>query len=245
VRFHRITVHLLELRWLLLLPLPALLLWRRLDAVSLRLVRLCLGWLAVAGIAVSAPGFFFNHYFLILLPPLSVLSAVGVLAAARFAAPGRVRLLAGAMVMAVASGPFLANLHFRLAPGFHMNLPDISTRVARAILAEKRPGDVVFVANAQPVVYFLTGSSLPTRFPFPAHLTGAFGDLAGVNMDAEVARVLATRPRFIVQSVAYWGGVRPAAAALIEAALAADYEPMANFRGDVGPVVIHRLRETP
>lgn len=243
VQAHRITVHLLELRWLLLLPLAALLLWRRLDAVSQRLMRLGLGWLAVGALAVSAPGFFFDHYFLILLPPLSVMSAIGVLAVARFVAPGRVPLVMGVLVAAVASAPFLVHLQMHLAPGFHLNLPDVSTRVARAIRAEMRPGDVVFVANAQPVIYFLTGSPLPTRFPFPAHLTGGFGNLAGVNMDAEVARVLETRPRFIVRSVAYWGGVRPAASALIEAALAAHYTPMASFRGEVGPVVIHRLRE--
>lgn len=128
-------------------------------------------------------------------------------------------------------------------PGLHLGLPDTPTRIADAIRAEMRPGDVVFVANSQPVIYFLTGSPLPTRFPFPAHLTGAFGDLAGVNMDAELARVLATRPRFIVQDIQHWYGVRPEARALIAASLAAEYEPMAPFSNPHGAVMIHRLRE--
>lgn len=245
VKRHRLTVHLLEMHWLWLLPLPALLLYRRLEPDLLRLARLGLGWTAVAAVAVVGPGYYFNHYFLILMPPLALLSAVGAFAAARFVAPARVGLVAGALVASVAAGPFLFDLRERLLPGLHLGLPDTPTRVATAIQAQMRPGDVVFVANSQPVIYFLTGSPLPTRFPFPAHLTGAFGDLAGVNMDAEVARVLATRPRFIVQDQGYWGGVRPAAATLIEAALAAHYTPMAMFRGGAGPVVIHRLREAP
>jgi hypothetical protein len=242
---HRIAVHLLEMRWLWLLPLPALLLLRRLEPDLLRLTWIGLAWLAVAVLAAAAPGYFFNHYFLILMPPLALLSAVGAFAAARFLAPARVGLVAGALVVSVAAGPVLFDLRQRLVPGFDLGLPDTPARVAGAIQAEMRPGDVVFVANSQPVIYFLTGSPLPTRFPFPAHLTGAFGDLAGVNMDAEVARVLAMRPRFIVQDQGYWGGVRPAAAGLIEAALAEHYAPMAAFRGDAGPVVIHRLREAP
>lgn len=243
VTLHRISVHMLEMRWLWLLPLPALLLWRHLPGEWRHLLLFGLGWTAVAGLAVAAPGYFFDHYFLIFLPPLSLLSALGIFAAARVLAGARSRIVAAVLVLAMAADPFLFDLRLRLLPGLHLGLPDSSMQAAAAILAEKRPGDVIFAANAQPILYFLTGSPLPTRFPFPAHLTGAFGDLAGVNMDAEVARVLETRPRFIVRDMGYWDEVRPAAAALVEAALARDYAPMAEFRGRRGMVVIHRLRE--
>jgi len=243
ITWHRISMHLLEMRGLWLLPLVTLLLWRRLDAPLRRLAGLGFLWLGVALLAVAAPGYFFNHYFLILVPPLALLSAVGAFGVARFLAPLRTGLVAGALVAVVGANATLFDLRERLTPGLHLGLPDTPTQAAAAIRAEMRPGDVVFVANSQPVIYFLTGSSLPTRFPFPAHLTGAFGDLAGVNMDAEVARVLGTNPRFLVQDTGYWGGVRPEAARLIEAALAARYEAMAAFRTRSGQVVVHRLRE--
>lgn len=240
---HRVSLILLEMRWLWLLPIPALLLWRHLSPVHRRLTSLGLAWLAVAALAVAVPGHFFDHYFLMLLPPLALLSAIGILGAAVYLAPVRWRLLAGVVVVAMMLDPFLFDMRRRIMPGLHLGLPDTPTRVADAIRAEMRPGDVVFVANSQPVIYFLTGSPLPTRFPFPAHLTGAFGDLAGVNMDAELARVLATRPRFIVQDVQYWQGVRPEARALIAASLGAEYAPMAPFDNPLGPVMVHRLRE--
>lgn len=249
--WHRITVYLLEMRWLLLLPLPALLLFPRLDADLRRLTLFGLLWLAVAALAVAAPGHFFAHYFLILTPPLAVLSAAGAFAAARFVAPGRAGhvapartgLVALTLIGVVAAGPFAFDLRERLVPGFHMGLPDASARVASAIRAEMQPGDVVFVANHQPVIYFLTGSPLPTRFPFPAHLTGAFGNLAGEDMDAEVARVMATRPRFVVLDRGYWFMVRPGAERVISATLAADYTLAHSIPGQPGAVEIHRLRE--
>jgi hypothetical protein len=283
VVLHRITVYLLEMRWLLLLPVPALLLLPRLDPDLRRLTRFGLLWLAVAVPAVAAPGYFFSHYFLILMPPLAVLSAAGAFAAARFVAPGRAevvapgraeveapgraevvapgraeveapgraeveapgraRLMALTLIGVIAAGPLAFDLRARLVPGFHMGMPDTPTRVSSAIRAEMRPGDVVFVVNSQPVIYFLTVSPLPTRFPFPAHLTGAFGRLAGQDMDAEVARIMATRPRFVVVDREYWFMMRPAAERLVSAALAADYTLAHSFPGDPGLVEVFRLEE--
>lgn len=240
---HRVSLILLEMHWLFVLPIPALLLLRHLSPVLRHLTWFGFAWFAVAVLAVAVPGHYFDHYFLILLPPLVLLSAVGIFGAATYASPVRGPLLAGGVVVAMMLNPFLFDLRKRIMPGLHLGLPDTPTRIADAIRAEMRPGDVVFVANSQPVIYFLTGSPLPTRFPFPAHLTGAFGDLAGVNMDAELARVLATRPRFIVQDIQHWYGVRPEARALIAASLDAEYEPMAPFGNPHGPVMIHRLRE--
>jgi hypothetical protein len=199
-------------------------------------------WLAVAVVAVAAPGHFFAHYFLILMPPLAVLSAVGAFAAARFVAPARSGLVALTMMGVVAAGPLLFDLRERLVPGLHMGMPDASARVAAAIRAEMRPGDVVFVANHQPVVYFLTGSPLPTRFPFPAHLTGGFANLAGEDMDAEVARIMATRPRFVVLDRGYWHTMRPGAERVISPILAADYTLAHRISSSPGPIEIHRLR---
>jgi len=242
--WHRITVYLLEMRWLLLLPLPALLLFTQLDADLRRLTRFGLLWLPVAALAVAAPGYFFAHYFLILMPPLAVLSAAGAFAAARFVAPTRTGLVALTLMGVVAAGPLAFDLRERLAPGFHMGMPDVSARVTAAIRADMRPGDVVFVANHQPVIYFLTGSPLPTRFPFPPHLTGGFANLAGEDMDAEVARIMATRPRFIVLDRGYWPMVRPGAERLISAALAADYTLAHSIPSRPGAIEIHRRRES-
>ena len=64
-------------------------------------------------------------------------------------------------------------------------------------------GECLFVFDGEPILYHLTGSCLPTRFAFPTHLndqreTGAIG----VDQVAELRRVLATRPAYIVQATA-------------------------------------------
>ncbi|MEI6162328.1 MAG: hypothetical protein WCP77_21050, partial [Roseococcus sp.] len=75
--FWRITLAALAFRWLMVLALPALVLpWS--DPLLRRLTFFALGWFAVACLAVAGPGFFFPHYFLILLPPLSLPAAIGV-----------------------------------------------------------------------------------------------------------------------------------------------------------------------
>ncbi|WP_270939443.1 hypothetical protein, partial [Falsiroseomonas oryzae] len=48
-----------------------------------------LAWLGAAVLAVVAPGKFYDHYFLILLPPLCLLAAFGLAALARLALRAR------------------------------------------------------------------------------------------------------------------------------------------------------------
>jgi 4-amino-4-deoxy-L-arabinose transferase-like glycosyltransferase len=100
----------------------ALLLWPWLATTRRRLVGLCLVWLAVPlsfNLLVWGP--VWNHYFLQYLPPLALLTAVGVdesgrLAAARWGRPG-LRLapliLVGALLVALA---WHARLQLKLDP---------------------------------------------------------------------------------------------------------------------------------
>ena len=75
-----------------------------------------------------------------------------------------------------------------------------------------------------------------------AHLTGGFGQVADIDTDAEVARVLAARPRFVVVDRGWWDGVRPGAAALITRALEESYDLAATVAEERGPVEIWRAR---
>lgn len=240
--FWRITMAMLALRWLLVLSLPALLLAPR-DPVLRRLLLLALLWLLVAALAVAGPGFFFPHYFLIVMAPLSLLAAIGAHAFATFVGGARLRLGLAALVAFVAVDSVATDLYARLGRGFAMNLPDTPRRMAALMNDELQPGDTIFVPNYQPVVYFLTEARLPTRFPFPVHLTGGFANLAGVDMDAEVARILATRPRFIVLDRTEWFAMRPSAMSMLTEALEEFYELAASFAEERGPIELWRRVE--
>lgn len=239
----RITLAALALRWLLVLALCGLpsLWWG--GEMARRLARFGWLWLAVALLAVAGPGHFFAHYFLMLLPPLALLAALGLFLAARFLAGLRVHAAMLAVLALVAGDVLAGDLLPRLSRGFAMGSPDTPRRMAALMNEELRDEDTIFVPNYQPVVYFLTQARLPTRFPFPAHLTGSFASLAGVDTDAEVKRILDGRPRFIVLDRSEWFAMRASAMAMLSEALEEGYELAASFVEERGTVELWRRVE--
>ncbi|WP_424812396.1 ArnT family glycosyltransferase [Roseococcus sp. YIM B11640] len=238
----RITLAALALRWLLAFGIAALFFsWR--EPSLRRVMLLGLAWLLAAALAVAGPGHFFPHYFLIAIPPLSLLAASGAYSFARFMAGHRGRMLLSILVLAVALDNVATDLSPRLSRGFAMGSPDTPRRMAALMNDELEPGDTIFVPNYQPVVYFLTHAKLPTRFPFPVHLTGSFANLAGVDTDAEVKRILESRPRFIVLDRSEWFAMRPSAMSMLTEALEEGYELAATFVEERGTVELWRRVE--
>jgi 4-amino-4-deoxy-L-arabinose transferase-like glycosyltransferase len=207
-----------------------------------RLVRTGLLWLVVASLAIIGPGYFFQHYFLIWLPPLCLLAGLGAWRLARLARPALARPAFALVVGAVIADAWLDAFVPRFYQGTGYVRPDPVREVGRAVAAEIAPGDAIFVANYHSVIYFLAGAEVPTRFVFPAHLTGPFAQVADVDTDAELRRVLEGQPRVIVVDRGWWWTIRPAAAAMIKAALAEGYGLAATVMEERGPVEVWRRR---
>ena len=229
--------------------LVALLSWRRREiAQPLPLLTVFAAlWLAVASAAIAGPGFYFAHYFLLWLPPLSILAAIGAwrvarLVALRAARPGATRAIFAGLVAIIAAEAWLAEIRQRVEHGPGWPHRDPVREVSAAVAAAAGPGGDAFVANYHPSVYVISGARLSTRFPFPAHLTGVFEDLSDTNTLAELDRVLAARPRAIVVDRGWMHTMRPEAAARVQAALDAGYEVFATVAEQRGPVEIWRTR---
>ncbi len=226
------------------------LLWPGLAALGVlaapgarRIARLLLPWLAGTAFAVAVPQKYFDHYFLVPLPPICLLAAIGLAALGRQALRARCRRGGvAAMVAVLAALPLSEMLLPRLAAGIGLRGPDPARRVAALAAAALRPGQALFVANWHPVTYALAGATPPTRFAFPGHLAGRFAAATGADADAELARVLALPPGVIVVAPAFWPGMRPEARAMIEAALAEGYDRLATVPDGSGPVDVWRLR---
>jgi hypothetical protein len=238
----QVLVTVLTLLWPCLLALLALACWLPRAGPGGLLARVGLLWFAAGSLAILAPGFFFPHYFLIWLPPLSLLAALGCWRLARFMPPRRRGLVFGFLVAVVAVGSWRADATARIERGIGLFVPDPVRQVAAAIAAELPPGEPIFVANYHPVVYVLARAGLPTRYVFPAHVTGHFGGVADIDMDAEVARIMASRPRFVVVDRGWWHTIRPGAAAIITAALESGYELAGTVAEERGPVELWRPR---
>jgi hypothetical protein len=206
------------------------------------LARIGAAWLAVATIAVVAPGQFYHHYFLIWLPPLSLLAALGARRLARRVPIGRGAAVFAGLVGAVALNAAAGATAPALLHGIGLREPDPTRRLAALIAAELPPGEPIYVVNYHPVTYFLARAGVPTRFAFPAHLAGHASVVTGVDADAELARVLATRPRLVVVDRGRWRELRPQAAAMVAAALAEGYALSATIPGERGTVELWRRR---
>ena len=176
-------------------------------------------WLlgGLAGVAASKS--FYDHYFLQVLPVLCVSLGIWF---ARLPSGWPVR--AGFVVAALALPALAAQTALRDAAG-----PDVPRLVAADLLrGGLRDGGLrggsLYVFDSQPILYALTGAPPPTRYVLPSELIGwLLPKVAGVDPVAEVARILATRPEFIVRRDPAPAHMNAAVYAEADAALAAHY----------------------
>jgi 4-amino-4-deoxy-L-arabinose transferase-like glycosyltransferase len=152
-------------------------------------MKFALAWLAAAILGYLAFGTYFDHYALPLFAPLAVACAPLFLYR-----PYRLGLVAATLMLlsgAVANVAVVRKMHLKRGGQAEM------TAMVEAI--RPRLNGCLYVWNGDPLLYHLTGSCLPTRYPFAGHLNllrenGAIG----VDQAAEVRRILAGRPSVIV-----------------------------------------------
>ncbi len=199
-------------------------------------------WFIAATGAVIMPGMFYQHYFLIWLPPLSLLAALGARRLARVARPGLVVTAFTVLVGGVGLDAWRSSTVPMLYSAIGLGGPDPVREVAAAIRREIEPGDRIWVVNYHPALYVLSGAGLATRYAFPGQLVGPYWRVTGIDPNEEVERILASNPQVIVVDRGWWPRVRPRIAAMIEEVLAERYDLESVVYEDRGPVEIWRLR---
>ncbi len=203
-------------------------------------------WAGGAAVGVASAKLFYDHYFLQILP----VSCLCLAWAVGWIWPGfggwsrwRAALVFGAAlwIPAVAGGGVLDSVTRPLiAPGV-MFRPDGPARAAAALRPAIAGGASLYIFDGQPIIYALTGAIPPTRFVLPSVLTQCvLSRVAGIDPLAELGRILAQNPRFILRAV-YPPGDRidEAAYATLTSDLTARYTP---WWGD-SETLIYRLRD--
>jgi hypothetical protein len=189
-------------------------------------IALCIWFLRIAS----------DHYFLQFLPSLSLLTGLligrGILAAIP---PQRVRvgvmgLLTGLSLFAIAKEPLIHSgyiLWDRVIRGERF-AGDTPQRIAADLKPELRPGDAIYVLGFQPLVYYLSGAKLATRFAFTGLPHRDYPGRDGcpwVGQKTEMQRVLDSRPRFIVvEDGVFLHELNPEIKALLIEALVRNYQ---------------------
>jgi len=194
---------------------------------------LLLAWLAGATAAALAPGQPYEHYFVETTVPLAVLAST-VLALATRGQP-RLAMLATAITLIVAATPTTelrlpAQTWRSLRSAWQGEPVDGPSEIAQRILEHGHPSSL-YVVDIEPVLYHLVGLLPPTKYAFPPFLIDThFGHVAQIDQSAEIVRVLATRPEWIVRSTNPWHGYATRLAD-IDSHVAANYRQVAIVAG--------------
>jgi 4-amino-4-deoxy-L-arabinose transferase-like glycosyltransferase len=211
-------------------------------------------WLLGGWLGVASAKSFYDHYFLQILPVLCV--TLGWLLAridpgiANWPKP-----FLAAIMAALLAWPAMAAetaLQYAIQPvlTWQNGLPalrqDTTARIAADIegaVPAGLTGPAVYIFNDQPIIYALARQTPPTRYVLPSELTGNFlAPVVGINTVAEVGRILACNPLFIVRArhPSNPANLNRAVYNEVSADLAAKYQIWRSY-GDVG-VDVYRLK---
>ncbi len=158
-------------------------------------------WLLGGSAGVAAAKLFYDHYFLQILPVLCVTLAWALQHfAGRLTPPLRALVFATSLAIpCFGAGATLMGASLPLTTPPHADTPH--RIAAEFLLLPAGSPRQVYVFDYQPIIYSLAEQTPPTRYAFPSVLTKCFlAHVAGVNAAAEVHRILAGDPQFILRS---------------------------------------------
>lgn len=191
------------------LPL-ALSIRRRHRLAALHLLALGV-WLAFTLAATMLSRRFYPHYFLQALPPFSLLAAAVIVYAVRLdsALPRARQALLVGLIVAIglaqpAARPLRASLEEALVLLRRTPRTELLVYTAGYLRERMAPDDYLYVAEGDPILYYLTDARLPTRYLLPSLLNDTdLNPMIGIDPLAELDRIMALRPRYVVLSENY------------------------------------------
>ena len=175
------------------------------DAARRRRLAWVAGWLAVSLVAVAAGGYFRQHYFVLAMPPVALLAAVGLDALARAIAP-RARAIAAPLAAAAVLAWSVALGWWYYGPAsdasklhrIYGSNPFPETPALGAWLASRSaPDDRIFVYGSEPQLLFYARRPSASRYMFVYPLDMPLPAAAARQREA-LAEIDAARPRFVV-----------------------------------------------
>jgi hypothetical protein len=207
---------------------------RRADGTYFQL--LFTGLLAGAAISVFASGYLFDHYMLLAVPWTILLLASLTARRREDAQSLSAGLLAGTSLMIALPGMIVAGM------GAHNLLSEVMTgtprdeprRLAQFIRPMAPPGSRIYVVCAPIVIYQLLHARPANRYPFyPYDMRPKYAAALGINLDEDIAAVLASRPTLVVLGDYEKCGDIPAESwrKLSDALLRVQYAAISRYQG--------------
>jgi len=180
-------------------------LFDRLDWVSNGKFPLLFSWMAAAFTGALLTRRFYPHYFLPLLPPMCLIASYTIIQAFRNLI-GQLKFkwlgALGIAVLLAAGIQFYIYLHKPSSKklfGDTVAATDVPRMIAKKVNAEIDPSEYIYVANYQPVLYYLVNARIPTKFAFTQHLSNDPPSIfLPVDPIEELERIMTLKPKFVV-----------------------------------------------
>jgi len=174
------------------------------------------GWAAATLATVLLPGTVYLYYYAALAAPAALVALPLLDRRAPLRVFPALVLSAGFFALLALPDRYAYSLEERQAAD------DLAAAIAPHVGTRE---DCLWLWDGPTALYRMTNSCVPTKFVYPDHLNNALETGAlGVDQAGEVARILATRPGAIVTASSPMTIQNEEATALVEAALASNYE---------------------
>ena len=169
-------------------------------------------WFFMAFIGTCVTKKFYPHYFLQVLPPLCLISSYMVITLLDTSNLKPIRLDFALILIFLlplllsSSKPLKASMQF-ISKKYVQNSvhwQDTPTLVSKYIKSRIREDDYIYIADYQPIIYYLTNSKIPTKYVLPNwFIKQEFSRFTGVNLAQELSSILDKDPAYIVIKNSY------------------------------------------
>ncbi|MEB3342358.1 glycosyltransferase family 39 protein [Okeania sp.] len=161
-------------------------------------------WFCCAFLAVLLSKRFYNHYFLQLLPPLSLISGYVIIKSVYL--PQK-QFNPHIILFLILIYPFGQAGYNKLTKNwefiYYRSIQKIDTWDDREALIAKylreriKSTDYIYVVNYQPIIYYLVPTKIPTKYAFPSVLT-ALSQILPIDPLQELDKIMAKNPSYIL-----------------------------------------------
>jgi 4-amino-4-deoxy-L-arabinose transferase-like glycosyltransferase len=202
-----------------------------------RLLVALIGWVVIATAAAVSLRYIYLHYYLQAFPPLALLG--GFVFAWIWRRFVRVPVLLRVAIAATLLVPQSLRISERWR---HVaEVVDVPAAVAEYVAERVQPGEYIYVANYQPIIYFITKTQSPTRWAFPQFLISPeFRSRLGIQLREEMASIFGHQPTYVIVQTREGSLLDPAYYRLLFTEyLDADYE----LEGTISTIALYRRKD--